>query len=166
MFLILEGVINAQRSRRIGRLDPPAALYKDTGKKVLLPLYLDGLYWTSCLRFSIPSSSAAAAVRNLSPKQNVGGWPLSQSEGRVSLIMIWVIITQQRKRKRDEEGGRQRNVGWWCPLSVSQSSSMKKILVKEWLFFSTLRRSLENESPSVPYLLYGETKVSDMVAYV
>lgn len=43
------------------------------------------------------------------------GPPLHRSEGRVSLIMIWVIITEQRKRKRDGErmeGGWQRSSGW------------------------------------------------------
>ena len=30
--------------------DSPAALYKEKGKRAVQPLYLDGLYWASCLR--------------------------------------------------------------------------------------------------------------------
>lgn len=65
------------RARKIVHPDSPAALYKDKGKKALLPLYLDRLYWASCLRFSPPSSCTAAEI---SHQSHVGGWPSSPSQ--------------------------------------------------------------------------------------
>lgn len=43
------GQLLVQRRGKTVCPDPPAALYKDKGKMALLPLYLDGLYWASCL---------------------------------------------------------------------------------------------------------------------
>lgn len=37
-------------ARKTVHPDSPPALYKDTGKRASQPLYLDGLYWASCLR--------------------------------------------------------------------------------------------------------------------
>lgn len=36
-------------ARKTVHPDSPPALYKDTGKRASQPLYLDGLYWASCL---------------------------------------------------------------------------------------------------------------------
>lgn len=37
-------------ARKTVHPDSPPALYKDKGKRASQPLYLDGLYWASCLR--------------------------------------------------------------------------------------------------------------------
>lgn len=67
VFPILGGVISQHRERRKVHPDSPAALYKDKEKKALVPLYLDGLYWASCLCLTVLSCMCAAAT-NHSPE--------------------------------------------------------------------------------------------------
>lgn len=112
------------RARKIVHPDSPAALYKDKEKKASLPLYLDGLYWASCLRPPPPTlyplPPPALPLKSLTKTMWAAGPPLRRSEGRVSLIMIWVIITVQRKRKRDGDGmeGGRTAEKWWVEREV------------------------------------------------
>lgn len=62
-------------ARKTVHLDSPAALYKDKGEKALLPLYLDGLYWASCLRF-LPHPPPALLLKSLTKAE----WAAGKSE--------------------------------------------------------------------------------------
>lgn len=80
------------------------------------------------------------------------GPPFHCSEGRASLIIIWVIITEQRKRKRMGIGWREdgRGGGWW----------------EKWFSFCLLRSSVTithsaGEVLSLPY--HPTTKMKENV---
>lgn len=107
------------------------------------------------------------------------GPPLHRSEGRVKLIMIWVIITEQRKRKRDGErvGGRMTEKRWvvrevffilspsllndyypqcwWCPLSVSDHPTPRRKSQKRDHVFHQVSWGGDWRPPDVPQLLDG-----------
>lgn len=114
-------------ARKTVHPDSPAALYKDKGEKALLPLYLDGLYWASCLRF-LPHPPPALPLKSLTKAV----WAAGKSEPDNDLGDNNRGEENKGERERDWDGGKMTEK-WWVVrvfLVVSFTSLLPTVIAK------------------------------------
>lgn len=96
--------------------DSSAALYKEKGKKALLSLYLDGLYWASCLRS--PPPPLVLLLLEISHQSHVGGQPSSPSQRGESEPDLGDNNRAEETQERWEEDGGRMTEKWWVVREV------------------------------------------------